>query len=492
MDPATVREGYLLPPRATVLALVGVLLAVLLAALNQTVIATVMPRIVSDLGGGDRYSWAFSGYMLALAVTTPLCGRVSDVHGRRPLLLGGLAVFLFGALVSVLAQSMDQFILGRVVQGLAAGAIIPVAFATIADLVPPSDRGRWQGYSGVVFGVASVAGPFSGGWVADRADWRWVLVLSLPLGLAALGIIGAHARIPPHPRPATGFDRVGAVLLAGALTTGLLALLNGSEATWGSARFLALLIASAALFALLALWERGQQDPVVPIALLRTRTGSTTIAGGFTTGVMLFGAIVYVPLFVQRVLGDSATDSGLTLAPLLVAMMTASAVSGRLISRTGRYRWALLSGPALICAGFALLSSLDAGSGRPDVAVATALVGLGLGLLSQNLLLVLQNRVPSRDVGTATGAFQLSRSLGNAIGVAVMGAILVAGLPAHTATDSFAGIEPTVLADALRPLFLLGIPLAVITLAVTALIPEVPLRRTARDDALDRLTEARV
>jgi EmrB/QacA subfamily drug resistance transporter len=473
-----------------VLALSGVLLGMLVAALNQTILATAMPRIVADVGGGEHYSWVFSGYMLAVAVSTPVYGRLSDVYGRRPFFVAGIGLFLIGAVVGATAGSMTQVVMARAVQGLGAGALMPLAFATIGDLVPPSDRGRWQGLTGAMFGVASVIGPFTGGWIADNADWRWVFLVSVPVAAAALAVIVAYLRIPPHPDRGTHVDWVGALLLAVGLSCGLLATVRGGrEAAWGSVQIVGLFAAAAVALAAFLAWERRQEQPVVPIDLFKLRTVRAGTAAGLTTGMGMFGTIVFVPLFMQAALGDSATGSGLVLAPLMLAMVLTSTGSGHLITRTGRYRWALLSGPIVMGAGFGMLAALSVHSTRLAAMAAMAVVGLGLGLLLQNLVLVIQNAVPTRHMGAATSAAQLARSLGNAIGVGVMGAILLAGLPAGAAMGALgaggaggAGARADELASALHPVFLLGVPLMAVTFVLVALIPEVPLRQAVRDD----------
>lgn len=481
-------DGYLLPRRDTLLALTGVLLGMLLAALNQTILATALPRIVADVGGAEHYSWVFSGYMLAVAVTTPIYGRLSDIYGRRPFFIAGIGLFIAGAVVGATANSMLQVVLARAVQGLGAGALMPLAFATIGDLVPASDRGRWQGLTGAVFGVASVIGPTTGGWIADNADWRWVFLVSLPVSLVALAFIITTLRIPPHPERGTHVDYTGAALLAAGLCVSLLATVRGGQdAPWGSAQIVGLFAAGAVLLIAFVAWERRQEQPIVPIALFADRTVAFGTLAGFFTGMGMFGTIVFVPLFMQGALGDSATSSGLVLAPLMLAMVVTSAGSGQVITRTGRYRWALLSGPVVVGAGFALLATLDVHSGRLHATLAMVIVGLGLGLLMQNLVLAIQNSVPSRHMGAATSAAQLSRSLGNSVGVSAMGAILLAGLPAGSGLGvlTAGGGAPgggAALADALHPVFLLGLPLMAITLGLVALMPEAPLRRAVRDD----------
>jgi len=485
------REGYLLPRRQTLLAIVGVLMGMLLAALNQTIVATALPRIVADLGGIEHYSWVFSAYMLAATVTTPIYGRLSDVYGRRGFFIAGILLFMAGGVVGATAGSMTQLVTARAIQGLGAGALMPLAIATIGDLVPPSDRGRWQGLTGAVFGFASILGPTTGGYIADNADWRWVFIVSLPVALVAMVVVATTLKIPPHPERGTKVDYTGAALLAAGLSALLLATVRGGQdAPWTSGEIVGLFAVGAITIAVFLWWERRIEQPTVPVELFGMRTFSAANLAGFATGVGMFGTIMFVPLFVQGVLGGSATSSGLVLTPLMLAMMVTSVGSGQVITRTGRYRWALLSGPVVMGGGFALLSTLDAGSSLALTTVAMVVAGLGLGLLIQNLSLVVQNAVPSRHMGAATSAAQFSRSIGGTVGVSVMGAILAAGLPAGAAAAALGGGAPAgggaasreALAAAIHPVFVIGVPMMAVTFALVAMIPELPLRRAVRED----------
>ena len=458
-------DGYLLRRRATLAAMSGVLLGMLLAALNQTIVATALPRIVGELGGVAHYSWVFSAYMLGATVTTPIYGRLSDVYGRRPFFVAGIVIFMAGAVVCGAAGSMTQLVAGRAVQGLGAGALIPLAVATIGDLIPPSERGRWQGLTGAVFGFASIIGPTTGGWISDHADWRWVFFVSLPVGLVALAVVAATLKIPPHPERGTKVDYAGATLLAIGLSSGLLAIVEGGP--------LELYAVSALILAVFVWWERRIDQPVVPVELFASRVFTASNLAAFSVGVGMFGAIMFVPLYVQGVLGASATASGVVLTPLLLSMMVTSVGSGQVITRTGRYRWALIAGPVIMGAGFVLLAGMNVSSPRIQATAAMVVTGLGLGLLIQNLSLVVQNGVPSRHLGAATSAAQFFRSIGGTIGVSVMGAILSANLPA--------GADAQQLADAIHPVFVIGIPLMAVTLALVLAIPELPLRRTVRE-----------
>jgi EmrB/QacA subfamily drug resistance transporter len=460
-------DGYLLPRRQTLLAMSGVLLGMLLAALNQTIVATALPRIVGDLGGVEHYSWVFSAYMLGATVTTPIYGRLSDVYGRRRFFVAGIVIFMAGAIVGGTASSMTQLVIARAIQGIGAGGLIPLAIATIGDLIPPSERGRWQGLTGAVFGFASVIGPTTGGWIADHTDWRWVFFVSLPVGVIALAVVAATLKIPPHPERAKKVDYTGAAVLALGLSTGLLAIVQSGPAE--------LYAVSVLILALFVWWERRVDEPIVPVELFEQRVFTASNLAAFSVGAGMFGAIMFVPLFVQGVMGASATASGVVLTPLMLAMMATSVGSGQVITRTGRYRWALLAGPVVMALGFLLLATMTVSSGRGHATVAMVITGLGLGLLIQNLSLVVQNGVPSRHLGAATSAAQFFRSIGGTIGVSVMGAMLTSRMPAGGKAS------PSELASAIHPVFVIGIPLMALTLAIVLTIPELPLRRTVRE-----------
>jgi EmrB/QacA subfamily drug resistance transporter len=492
------RPGYLLPMRQTVLAFAGVMLGMLVAVLNQTIVATALPRIVEDLGGVEHYSWVFSAYMLGSTVTVPVYGRLSDIYGRRRFFALGLIVFMTGAVVGAASGSMGMLIAARAIQGLGAGALIPLAIITIGDLVPPSERGRWQGLTGAVIGVASVLGPFTGGWIVDNASWRWVFLVSLPVGFVALAVGLATLKIPPHPDAGRDVDYTGAGLLVAGVSAILLATVwGGAQYPWGSGQVIGLFAGGALLLALFVRQELHVAHPLVSPDLFRDRVIVSACLAGFAVGIGMFGAIMFVPLFVQGALGASATSSGAVLTPLMLAMMLASVGSGQIISRTGRYRWALLSGPIVMGAGFLVLAGLDQSSSLAVAVAGTVVLGFGLGLLMQNLVLVVQNAAPARALGAATGATQFFRQIGGTLGVTVMGAILAAGLPAGAAVASggegAAGSGDAgraTLAHAIHPVFVIGVPLMAITLALVAMVPERPLRRAVREESAEPLPAA--
>ena len=486
--PDEVAPGYLLPRRATLLAFWGLMLALFLVALNQTIVATALPTIVEDLGGLSLYPWVFSSYILSSTITVPLFGRLSDIHGRRPFFIAGLVLLLAGSLVGALSTSMGQLIAARAIQGLGGGALLALSLTTIGDLVPPSDRGPWQAVNGAVFSAASVLGPLTGGWIADHVDWRWVFLVSIPVGLVALALGSATLRLPPHPERARSIDGLGAVLATGALSGVMVAVVEwGDGAGPLDARVSIPMLAGLALGAGFAAHTRRAADPFLPVELLRDRVVRLTCLAGLLTGAAHFGSITYVPLFAQGALGASATSAGLVLMPLMLTMFVSAMTSGPAITRVGRYKWAIVAAPPLIGAGFAMLALLGAGSPIAAAAFAAAVLGAGLGLLSQNLVLVAQNSSPSRHLGASTGMVMFCRNAGGALGISVMGAVLAAGLGRSAAVVELrgpdaSGVGQADLAAAFDPVFWLAAALMIVALVVCVRIPERPLRRGVRDD----------
>jgi EmrB/QacA subfamily drug resistance transporter len=452
-------NGYLLGRRATRVAICGVLLVSVLAALNQSLISTLLPSIAADFGSTDGYSWAISAYLLAMTVTTPIIGRLSDIHGRRRFLVAGIVLLMAGSILAALAPDMTWLTVARAVQGGGAGGLVPLAIATIADLVPASDRGRWQGLAGAATGGGAVAGPAAGGWLADVADWRFAFLVPLPLAVVALMAVLVTLRVPPHPQRDTQVDYLGAAILA-AGTSGLMVGVLETD----------LYLTAVGLLALAGFvaWERRRSQPIVPLELFRDRVYTAATLVNFGVGAGLFTATTFVPLLAQRVIGVSATTSGLLLVPLMLGQFASTAVSGLWIARTGRYRWALLSGPLLVALALAYLATLGAGTRAGAIALGTAVAGLGIGLLFHNVVLVAQNAAPSRHVGVATSVGQAFRTIGAALGISAMAAIL--------------GSSPE-LDTALERVFLTGAAVMIVTFALALLIAQRPLRRDVRGDA---------
>src|SRR3954464_5045795 len=406
----------------------GLLLAMLLASLHQTIVSTALPTIVGDLGGIDRLAWVVTAYMLAATVTIPLWGRLSDLYGRKRLFQAAIAVFLAGSALSGAAQSLGELIAFRALQGLGAGGLMTLAMAIVADIVAPRERGRYHGYIQMVFVLASVAGPLLGGLFADHLSWRWVFYVNLPIGVVALTVVTATLeRTATRSRPRV--DWSGAALLAAGLTTILLLMTWGGRPVAGASPAAAgLALAALALLAAFVARERGAPEPILPLRLLRDPVFDVVSVVLFLTTCAFFAAIVFTPLYLQLVTGASATSSGLLLLPLLLAAAASTAVSGRLISRTGRYKRFPVAGLALMTAGLLLLSRLDETTSRAMASLSLVVFGLGFGMVSQVLTVAVQNAVPRTDIGIATASANLFRALGGSVGVALFGAIFAARL----------------------------------------------------------------
>lgn len=406
----------------------GLILAMLLAVLDQTIVATALPTIVGDLGGLNHLSWVVTAYLLGVTVTTPLYGKLGDQFGRKPIFLGAIVIFLVGSLLSGTSQTMTQLILWRVVQGIGGGGLMVLAQAIIADVVSPRERARYQGYFGAVFGGASVAGPLLGGFFTDNLSWRYVFWINMPIGLIALAVAAIaipHVRAPMARR----IDVTGTVLMvAGVSCLVLLTTWGGAEYAWGSPTILGLGATTVALVVALLLVERRAVEPVLPLRLFADRTFSVAAIVGFVVGFGMFGVISFLPLFLQVVTGASATGSGLALVPLMGGLLVSSIGAGQVIGRTGRYRAFPIVGTGIATVGMVLLSTMDTGTSGATVSAYMVVLGLGLGLVMQVIVLAVQSSVPARDMGAATANVNFFRSVGASVGVAVFGALFNTGL----------------------------------------------------------------
>jgi EmrB/QacA subfamily drug resistance transporter len=409
----------------------GVLLGMFLAALEATIVGTAMPTVISSLGGLNHYSWVFSAYLITSTVTVPVWGKLSDLYGRRLFYQLGIGVFLLGSVLSGLATSMTQLIVFRAMQGLGAGALIPLGMTIIGDVYTLEERARMQAVFSGVWGLSSVVGPVVGGFITDQLSWRWVFYINVPFGLAAAAIMQAALK-EPRRRGRPAIDYAGAALLTASITLLMLALVEGgsSLATLLSARNLLLAGAAVLLGALFIAAERRAQDPVVPLELFRNRVVAVAVAAGFLAGVAMFGAISFVPLFAQGALGSTATEAGSLLMPLMLSWVGLSIVGGRLMLRVG-YRAMAVTGLAVLTLGFVMLSNFGRATPRVWLYVDLILIGAGLGMTMLTLLIAVQQAVPRAQLGVATSLNQFSRSIGGAVGVAVMGAVLTAGLATH-------------------------------------------------------------
>ena len=424
------------------LLMAGLITGMLLAALDQTIVGTALPTIVGELGGINHYSWVVTAYLLASTASTPLYGKMADLVGRRPVFLFSIGVFLAGSLLAGMAQDMTQLIATRGLQGLGAGGLMTLAFTIISDVVSPRERGRYQGVFGAVFGVSAVAGPLVGGYFAET-NWRWIFYVNVPLGIAAIVVCYHVLRLVPFQRRPHQLDWLGALLLVAGVSTLLLALSwGGSEYTWGSPVIVGLFAAGVLLGALFLLQESRTSEPILPLRLFRGRTFALANIAGFVLGLVMFGSIIYIPLYLQIVKGASPTRSGFLLLPMMFGVIVTSVLTGRAMSRIGRYKWFPVAGTAILTVGLLLLTRLQVQTSLWLAFGYLTVLGIGLGLCMQSLVLAVQNAITARNMGAGTAAATFFRSLGGAFGVAILGAVLTARL-----TDGLAARLPAVIAQ---------------------------------------------
>jgi EmrB/QacA subfamily drug resistance transporter len=478
----------------------GLMLGMLLAALDATIVATALPTIVGELGGVDHISWVITAYLLTTTISTPLYGKLGDLYGRKVLFQAAIVLFLVGSALSGLAGSMGQLIAFRAVQGLGAGGLIVLGQAIIADVVSPRERGRYQGLFGAFFGGASVAGPLIGGFFTDNLTWRWVFYVNIPLGILALVVTTAVLPASIR-RPSVRIDVWGAVLLTGAVTAIILVTTwAGTQYEWGSPTIVALVAASVVLTGLFVRVELRAPEPLLPLRLFRFRTFALSSGIGLLLGVAMFGVLNYIPLFLQTVNGVTATDSGLLLIPLMLGMILASVLAGNLVTRTGRYRIFPVLGTMLLTAGIVLFGTLDGSSTRLESGAYMVVVGVGMGLTMQIIVLATQNEVPPAHLGVATSAVNFFRSIGGSLGVAVVGALFSSRLAASV-RDLIGGGDPLDpsevralpaaaraaytdgFADALSGTFWFIVPVVAVSIVLALLLREQPLRSTTHTEA---------
>ncbi|PCG87673.1 EmrB/QacA family drug resistance transporter [Streptomyces sp. WZ.A104] len=410
--------------RRTVMVAIGaLLLGMLLAALDQTIVSTALPTIVSELGGMDHLSWVVTAYMLAATAATPLWGKLGDQYGRKKLFQTAIVIFLIGSALCGIAQNMPQLIGFRALQGLGGGGLMVLSMAIVGDLVTPRERGKYQGLFGAVFGVTSVLGPLLGGFFTEHLSWRWVFYINLPIGVVALLVIAAVLHIPVHREKHT-IDYLGTFLIASVATClVLIASLGGTTWAWGSARIIALAVLAVVLLVAFVGAERRAAEPVLPLKLFRIRTFSLVAVISFVVGFAMFGAMTYLPTFLQVVHGITPTMSGVHMLPMVLGMLLTSTGSGQIVSRTGRWKVFPLAGTALTAVGLLLLHRLDPASSTWAMSVFFFVFGAGLGLVMQVLVLVVQNAVSYQDLGVATSGATFFRSIGASFGVAIFGTV---------------------------------------------------------------------
>jgi EmrB/QacA subfamily drug resistance transporter len=484
----------------------ALLIGLLLAALDQTIVATALPTIAGDLHGLSHLSFVVTAYLLASTVSTPIWGKLGDLYGRKVFFQAAIVIFLAGSILAGLAQTLDELIGFRAIQGLGAGGLIVGAQATIGDVVSPRERGRYQGLFGAVFGVSSVIGPLLGGFFVDNLSYHWIFYINVPIGIVAL-VVTAIALPAAAQRVHHVIDYAGAALLAlGATALVLLTSLGGTSFAWGSAPIVILGVAGLVLLVAFSRVERRASEPIIPLPLFRNRTFLVTGALGFAVGFAMFGAITYLPLYQQVVKGVSPTLSGVHLLPLVGGLLITSIGSGQAISRWGRYKVFPIVGTALMALGLFLLSRLTPTTGTLEASLAMLVLGLGIGSVIQVLVIAIQNAVDYRDLGTATSGVTFFRSIGGSFGVAVFGAIFanvlvgnlnrsLGGVPLPPGVSGTGGVSPAGLAQlppavrhgfidayasSLQTVFLVAVPVAVVAFLITWLLPELTLRTTTR------------
>ncbi len=502
MTPDT--HGYLSHKQILVV-MGGLMVGMFLSALDQSIVGTALPRITSDLGGLDKLSWVVTAYLLTATASTPLWGKISDLYGRRLLFQIAILTFLAGSLLAGFSANIEQLIAFRAIQGLGGGGLMALAMATIGDVVPPRERGRYQGYFAAVFGTSSVLGPVLGGWFADGPGWEWIFFINIPIGVVALVVTSAALKMP-HVRRDHTIDYLGAAVVVASVTSVLLyTAWAGPELGWTSDTALVLLVAGLLLAVLFVFVELRASEPIIPMRLFSNSIFSIANLFGFLIGVAMFGAMIFIPVYLQVVDGMSPTASGLAMVPMVVGIFTTSILAGNLMTRNGRYKIYPVLGAGIVVVALVMLSTLDAATPYWFAGLAMYVMGAGLGFTMQVLITVVQNSVDRSDMGVATSSVAFFRQMGGSFGTALFGAILSSRLAVHL-TEATRDLPPRVTAGtgnvdqlandvqaihalpeplqsmvtgafshALSDMFLTAVPLVVVAFVVALFLKEVPL-----------------
>ncbi len=494
--------------RSVALLFAGLMVTMLLASLNQTVLGTALPTIVGEVHGVEHMSWLITAFILASTITMPIYGKVSDVLGRKPLLLVAITLFTGGSIIGAMAPDMNWLIVSRAVQGLGGGGLMVLSQAAIADVVPARERGRYMGIMGGVFAFSSVVGPLLGGWFTEGPGWRWVFWINLPLGLLSIAATVFLLHLPRRSGRGVRHDYLGMTFMALATTAiVLVATWGGTTYEWTSPTILGLAATGVIAAVAFVLVESRASEPIIPLALFRDRNFNLTTIASLATGIAMFGAIGYMPTYLQMATGASATVAGLLMIPMMAAMLLTSVIAGRYVSRTGRYKWVPIVGALVLGLGLLLLSTIRPDTVTAMVCVHLAVMGTGLGMTMQILILIVQNSFPLRLVGTATAATTFFRQVGATLGSAVVGAVFSARLTefllerlpsgglgssggASSLTPEIVNQLPKELHDlvvgsyndALIPLFLVMVPLALIAAVALAFVEEKPLATVIEEE----------
>jgi len=501
--------------RNILLIFAGLILTMLLSSLDQSMFSTALPTIVGELDGVDSMLWVTTAYILASTIMLPVYGKLSDLIGRKGLFIGAISLFVLGSIIGGMAQDMTVLIVGRAVQGLGGGGLMILSQAIIADVVPARERGRYMGIMGGVFAISSVAGPLLGGWFTEEPGWRWGLWINIPLGVLAIVSAAVFLHLPKNTAGRPDVDFAGMGLLAAA-STGLVLVTTwgGRTYDWDSAVIISLIVATIVAGVAFILVERRAAEPIMPLQLFKDRNFNLTTIAGLVTGIAMFGAIAYIPTYLQMVTGVDATKAGLLMIPLMAALLVSSIVSGQLVSRFGRYKWLPVVGTAIIAVSLFLLSTMTPTLPVWILCSYLAIMGLGLGMSMQILILIVQNSFPNSQVGTATAANNYFRQIGASLGTAIVGSLFVANLtdlladrlPAGAATaaggsnsftpalvrelpDAIRAVVVGAYNDALAPVFMYMVPMVVAAAVLLLFVTEKPLATTIERDILPKALE---
>jgi EmrB/QacA subfamily drug resistance transporter len=496
-------SGQFLAPREVLIVLPGLLMAILLAMLDNLIVSTALPRIVGDLGGVAHLSWVVTAYILASTITTPFYGKLGDMYGRKKFFVAAIIIFLVGSALSGLSQSMAELIMFRAIQGLGAGGLMVGAMATLGDIVSPRERGRYMSYMMVVMMLATIGGPLLGGFITTSFSWRWIFYINIPLGGAALVYLLATLHLPVK-RVNHKVDYLGGTLLGVAATALiLLATWGGTQYPWASVQIIGLAVITVAATAGFCFTEARAAEPMLPLHVFRNRNFSLSMAMTFLTGLAMFGAMTFLPLYQQTVQGESPTVSGLMLTPMMLGVTVTSIVAGQVTTKTGRYKVFPILGGGIMAVGMYLLTGLGVGTTRLTSAVYYVVLGLGMGFLMQMVSLIAQNSVQQKDMGVASSGRMFFQQIGGSLGVAAFGAIFARQLTASLAAATGPGthisasggqLDParvnslpalirhdvfSAISQAVQHVFIWAVPAAVVIFVLAWFIKEVPLRGRA-------------